>query len=150
MLRWNPVVVFGDAAKASVDTASSKGSKWVMNVVQTHAQGLGLSVSTTGTTAYASYYTGHGAVRVALLDDHAPTTMEVAKVPNPSPSKTGNSASRTAVAATKDGTIYVAWDDQTKGLQFASGTEAFTAIEVSPSTTGDMHPALATSDTGVV
>ena len=109
-----------------------------------------LAVTATGNTAYASYYTGHGAVRVALLDDHAPTTMEVAKAPNPSPSKTGNSASRTAVAATKDGTIYVAWDDQTKGLQFASGTEAFTAIEVSPSTTGDMHPALAASDTGVV
>jgi len=150
ILRGNPVVVFGDAAKDTVETATLQGSKWVVNVVDTKAQGLGLSVSTTGDTAYASYYTGQGAVRVALLDDHAPTTMEVAKAPNPSPSKTGNSASRTAVAATKDGTIYVAWDDQTKGLQFASGTEAFTAIEVSPSTTGDMHPALAASDTGVV
>ena len=150
ILRGNPVVVFGDAAKDTVETATLQGSKWVVNVVDTKAQGLGLSVSTTGDTAYASYYTGQGAVRVALLDDHAPTSMEVAKAPNPSPSKTGNSASRTAVAATKDGTIYVAWDDQTKGLQFASGTKAFTAIEVSPSTTGDMHPALAASDTGVV
>jgi plastocyanin len=152
VLRGNPVVVFGDAAKDSVEAATLHGSKWVVNVVDTKAQGLGLSVavSTTGNTAYASYYTGHGAVRVALLDDHAPTTMEVAKAPNPSPSKTGNSASRTAVAATKDGTIYVAWDDQTKGLQFASGTNTFTPIEVSPSTTGDMHPALAASDTGVV
>ena len=135
ILRGNPVVVFGDAAKDSVETATLQGSKWVVNVVQTHAQGLGLSVSTTGTTAYASYYTGHGAVRVALLDDHAPTTMEVAKVPNPSPSKTGNSASRTAVAATKDGTIYVAWDDQTKGLQFASGTDTFTPIDIVDSVT---------------
>jgi plastocyanin len=150
ILGGNPVVVFGDAGKDSVEAATLQGSKWVVNVVQTHAQGLGLSVSTTGTTAYASYYTGHGAVDVALLNDHAPTTKEVAKVPNPSPSKTGNSASRTAVAATKDGTIYVAWDDQTKGLQFASGTDTFTPIEVSPSTAGDMHPALAASDTGVV
>ena len=150
ILGGNPVVVFGDAAKDAVETATMHGSKWVVNVAQTHAQGLGLSVSTTGTTAYASYYTGHGTVDVSLLNDHAPTTKEVAKAPNPSPSKTGNSASRTAVAATKDGTIYVAWDDQTKGLQFASGTDTFTPIDVGPSTTGDMHPALAASDTGVV
>jgi len=152
ILRGNPVVVFGDAAKDAVETATLQGSKWVVNVVDTKAQGLGLSVSvsTAGNTAYAAYYTGDGAVRVALLDDHAPTTMEVAKAPNPSPSKTGNSAPRTAVAAAKDGTIYVAWDDETKGLQFASGTATFTPIEVGPSTIGDLHPALAVSDAGVV
>jgi plastocyanin len=150
ILRGNPVVVFGDAAKDSVETATRQGSKWVVNVVETKAQGLGLSVSTTGNTAYASYYTGHGTVRVALLDDHAPTTMEVAKAPNPSLSKTGNSASRTAVAAGKDGTIYVAWDDETQGLQFwKKGTDAFTQVDTGTAVAGGQHPALAASDSGV-
>ncbi len=127
VLRGNPVVVFGDGAKDAVETATPQGSKWVVNVVDTKAQGLGLSVSaaTSGNTAYASYYTGHGAVRVALLDDHAPTTMKVADAPNPSPSKTGNSASRTAVAAGTDGTIYVAWDDETKPALAASDTGVY-------------------------
>jgi plastocyanin len=143
--------VFGDAAKDSVEAASLQGSKWVVNVVDTRAQGLGLSVSvaTSGNTAYASYYTGHGAVRVALLDDHAPTTMEVAKAPNPSPSKTGNSASRTAVAAGTDGTIYVAWDDETKGLQFESGTDTFASVDLGSTAAGGLHPSLAASDSGV-
>jgi plastocyanin len=151
VLRGNPVVVFGDAAKDSVEAASLQGSKWVVNVVDTRAQGLGLSVSvaTSGNTAYASYYTGHGAVRVALLDDHAPTTMEVAKAPNPSPSKTGNSASRTAVAAGTDGTIYVAWDDETKGLQFESGTDTFASVDLGSTAAGGLHPSLAASDSGV-
>jgi plastocyanin len=151
VLRGNPVVVFGDAAKDSVEAATLQGSKWVVNVVDTKAQGLGLSVSvaTSGNTAYASYYTGHGAVRVALLDDHAPTTMEVANAPNPSPSKTGNSASRTAVAAGTDGTMYVAWDDETKGLQFASGTDTFTPFELGSTAAAGLHPALAASDSGV-
>jgi plastocyanin len=151
VLRGNPVVVFGDAAKDSVEAATFQGSKWVVNVVDAKAQGLGLSVSvaTSGNTAYASFYTGHGAVRVALLDDHAPTTMEVAKAPNPSPSKTGNSASRTAVAAGTDGTIYVAWDDETKGLQFVSGTDTFTAVELGSTAAGGLHPALAASDSGI-
>jgi plastocyanin len=151
VLRGNPVVVFGDAAKDSVEAATLQGVKWVVNVVDTKAQGLGLSVSvaTSGNTAYASYYTGHGAVRVALLDDHAPTTIEVAKAPNPSPSKTGNSASRTAVAAGTDGTIYVAWDDEPKGLQFASGTDSFTPVVLGSTAAGGLHPALAASDSGV-
>ena len=144
------MVVFGDAAKDAVETATPHGSKWVVNVVEAKAQGLGLSVSSTGNTAYASYYTGHGTVRLAQLDDHAPTTEEIAKVPNPSPSETGNAASRTAVVAGSDGTIYVAWDDETKGVQFASGTHTFTTVDIGSMAAEGKHPALAASDSGVV
>jgi len=149
-VRGNPVVVFGDAAKDAVETATPHGSNWVVNVVEAKAQGLGLSVSSTGNTAYASYYTGHGTVRLAQLDDHAPTTEEIAKVPNPSPSETGNAASRTAVVAGSDGTIYVAWDDETKGVQFASGTHTFTTVDIGSMAAEGKHPALAASDSGVV
>ena len=148
VLRGNPVVVFGDGAKDAVEMATLQGSKWVVSDVETNAQGLGLSVASTGNTGYASYYTGHGAVHLAVLDGKTPAT-EVAKAPNPSPSKTGNSASRTAVAVGTDGTIYVAWDDETKGLQFASGTDTFTPVELGSTAAGGLHPALAASDSGV-
>ena len=149
ILRGKPVVVFGDGAKDAVEMATPQGSKWVVSDIETNAQGLGLSLSSIGNTAYASYYTGHGAVHLAVLGGHT-TTKEVAKAPNPSPSKTGNSASRTAVVAGKDGSIYVAWDDETKGLQFASGTDSFSPIDIGTTATGGKHPALAASDKGVV
>jgi plastocyanin len=148
ILHGKPVVVFGDGAKDAVEMATLQGSKWVVSDIETKAQGLGLSLSSTGDTAYASYYTGHGAVHLAVLDGHT-ATKEVAKAPNPSPSKTGNSASRTAVVAGNDGTVYVAWDDETKGLQFASGTDSFTQIDIGTTATGGTHPALAASAGGV-
>jgi plastocyanin len=149
VLGGNPVVVFGDGAKDAVEMASLQGSKWIVSDVETGAQGLGLSVASTGNTGYASYYTGHGAVHVAVLDEHGASTKKVADAPNPSPSETGNSAPRTAVAAATDGTIYVAWDDETKGLQFASGTDTFTPFELGSTAAGGLHPALAASDSGV-
>jgi plastocyanin len=150
VLRGNPVVVFGDGAKDAVEMASLEGSKWIVSDVERNAQGLGLSVASTGNTGYASYYTGNGAVNVAVLDDHGPTTTEVAKAPNPSTSKTGNSAPRTAVAAATDGTIYVAWDDETNGLQFESGTDnTFAPFELGSTADGGLHPALAASDNAV-
>src|SRR4029078_3036646 len=124
-------------------------SRWIVSGVGTNADGLGLSVASTGNTGYASYYTGHRAVHVAVLDDNGPTTAKVADAPNPSPSKTGNSASRTAVAAGTDGTIYVAWDDETNGLQFEAGTDTFTPVELGTTAAGGLHPALAASDSGV-
>jgi plastocyanin len=148
ILRGNPVVVFGDGAKDAVEMATLQGSKWVVSDVETNAQGLGLAVTSTGNTGYASYYTGHGAVHVAVLDGNTPA-KEIAKAPNPSPSETGNSASRTAVAVGTDGTIYVAWDDETKGLRFASGTDTFTPVELGSAAAGGLHPALAASDSGV-
>ncbi len=148
IVHGKPVVVFGDGAKDAVEMATLQGSKWVLSDIETKAAGFGLSVSSTGDTAYASYYTGHGAVHLAVLDGHT-TTKEVARAPNPSPSKTGNSASRTAVVAGSDGTIYVAWDDETKGLRFASGTDSFTQIDIGTTATGGKHPALAASDSGV-
>ena len=148
VLRGNPVVVFGDGAKDAVQMATLEGSKWVVSDVETNAQGLGLSVTSTGNTGYASYYTGHGAVDLAVLDGNTPP-KEIAKAPNPSPSKTGNSASRTAVTVGTDGTIYVAWDDETKGLQFKSGTDTFSPVELGSTAAGGLHPALAASDSGV-
>jgi len=148
VLRGKPVVVFGDGAKDAVQMATLQGSKWVVSDVETNAQGLGLSVTSTGNTGYASYYTGQGAVHLAVLDGNTPP-KEIAKAPNPSPSKTGNSASRTAVAAGTDGTIYVAWDDETRGLQFVSGTDTFTHVELGSTAAGGLHPALAASDSGV-
>jgi plastocyanin len=148
VLRGNPVVVFGDGAKDAVQMATLQGSKWVVSDVETNAQGLGLSVTSTGNTGYASYYTGHGAVHLAVLDGNTPP-KEIAKAPNPSPSKTGNSASRTAVTVGTDGTIYVAWDDETKGLQFKSGTDTFSPVELGSTAAGGVHPALAASDSGV-
>ena len=148
VLRGNPVVVFGDGAKDAVEMASLQGSKWIVSDVETNALGLGLSVASTGDTGYASYYTGHGAIHLAVLDGQT-SPKEVAKAPNPSPSKTGNAASRTAVAAGADGTIYVAWDNETKGLQFASGTDTFTLVELGSTAAGGLHPALAATDSGV-
>jgi plastocyanin len=148
VLRGNPVVVFGDGAKDAVEMASLQGSKWIVSDVEMNAEGLGLSVASTGNTGYASYYTGHGAVHLAVLDGQT-SVKPIAKAPNPSPSKTGNSASRTAVAAGTDGTIYVAWDDETKGLQFVSGTDTFTAVELGSTAAGGLHPALAASDSGI-
>jgi plastocyanin len=148
VLRGKPVVVFGDGAKDAVEMASLQGSKWIVSDVESNAQGLGLSVASTGNTAYASYYTGHGAVHLAVLDGQTPV-KPIAKALNPSPTKTGNSASRTAVAAGADGTIYVAWDDETKGLQFVSGTDTFTPVELGSTASGGLHPALAASDSGV-
>ena len=48
-----------------------------------------------------------------------------------------------------DGTIYVAWDDETKGLQFKSGTDTFSPVELGSTAAGGLHPALAASDSGV-
>ena len=148
VLRGNPVVVFGDGAKDAVQMATLQGSKWVVSDVEMNAQGLGLSVTSTGNTGYASYYTGHGAVHLAVLDGNT-SPKEIAKAPNPSPSKTGNSASRTAVTVGTDGTIYVAWDDETNGLQFKSGTDTFSPVELGSTAAGGLHPALASSDSGV-
>ena len=148
VLGGNPVVVFGDGAKGAVEMATLQGSKWMVSDVDANAKGLGLSVASTGNTGYASYYTGHGAVDLAVLDGNT-SPKEIAKAPNPSPSETGNSAPRTAVAAGTDGTIYVAWDDETKGLQFESGTDTFSPVELGSTAAGGLHPALAASDSGV-
>jgi plastocyanin len=148
-LRGNPVVVFGDAVRHEVDAATLKGSKWVVDAVEANTDGLGLSVAAVSDTAYASYYTGHGTVDVATFDGQVPTTHEVGKAANPDPIDTGNDAARTAVVATKDGTIYVAWDNGDEGLDFASGTDTFAPIDIGPSAADAAHPALAASDAGV-
>jgi plastocyanin len=150
-LRGNPVVVFGDAVKHEVDAATLEGSKWVVDSVETSTDGLGLSVAVIGDTLYASYYTGKGTVDVATLDDHAPTTREAGQATNPDPNDTGNAASRTAVTADKDGTIFVAWDNGDSGVSFVQSDQDgsnFQPVPVTASATSGAHPALAASDAG--
>ena len=148
-LRNNPIVVFGDPVKHEVDAATPQGDGWVVESVETKTDGLGLSVAVVGDTLYASYFTGNGTVDVATLNDHAPQTHEAGQAPDPDPSETGNDAARTAVSATSDGTIYVAWDDGSKGVTFVSGKEdTFAPLQTTPSATSGAHPALAASDAG--
>jgi len=148
-LHGNPVVVFGDSANHEVDAATLQGGNWVVDPVETKTDGLGLSVATVGNTLYASYYTGHGTVDVAKLDDHAPTIQEVGNATNPDPDATGNDAPRTAVTAKSDGTVYAAWDNGDSGVTFVSGTQSFAPIPLGPSAATSAHPALAASDSGV-
>jgi plastocyanin len=144
-VHGNPVVVFGDSVKHEVDAATPQGSGWVIDAVETDTDGLGLSVATVGDTLYASYFTGHGTVDVATLNDHGPTTREAGKATNPDPDQTGNDAARTAVTA-QDGTIYAAWDNGDSGVTFVSGMDSFTQIPLGPSASTSAHPALASSD----
>jgi plastocyanin len=149
-LRGNPVVVFGDPVKHEVDAATPQGSAWVVDTVETKTDGLGLSVAVVGNSLYASYFTGRGAVDLAILNDHAPVTGVVGKAVNPDPSETGNDAARTAVTAGNDGTIYVAWDNGDPGVTFVSKTDtSFEPISLGPNAVTSAHPALVASDTGV-
>ncbi len=148
-VRENPVVVFGDPVKHEVDAATLQGSSWVVDPIETKTDGLGLSVSVVGNSLYASYFTGHGTVDLAVLKDRAPVTGEVGKAANPDESDTGNDAARTAVTASTDGTIYVAWDNGDSGVTFVSGTDSFAPISLGPAAATSAHPALAASDVGV-
>jgi hypothetical protein len=150
-LRGNPVVVFGDAVRHEVDAATLRGSTWVVDSVETDTDGLGLSVAVVGDTLYASYYTGNGSVDVATIDDHAPTTREAGEATNPDPNDTGNDAARTAVSATKDGTIFAAWDNGDSGVSFVQSDQdgaTFTPVALTASAASGAHPALAASDAG--
>jgi plastocyanin len=148
----NPMVVYGDVVKHEVDAATLQGSKWVVATVEKKTDGLGLAVAAVKDTVYASYYTGRKSVDVATIGDHGTTTRQAGSAANPEPRERGNNAARTAIAVKPDGTISVAWDDSTNGVQFfsqTSGTESFTSIPLGPSGASSAHPALVATDTSV-
>jgi plastocyanin len=144
----NLVVVFGDAVKHEVDTATRQGSGWRVESLATKTDGLGLATAAVGDTLYASYYTGHGTVDVTSVKGGAPTTTEAGQAENPDPDATGNDAPRTAVTA-QDGTIFAAWDDGDNGVTFVSGTDTFSPIPLGPSGPSASAPSLAASDSNV-
>jgi plastocyanin len=147
-----PVVVFGDAAKHEVDTATQQGSGWRVESLATKTSGLGLSVAAIENTLYASYYATDGTVNLTTVKGGAPTTTEAGQAEKPDPNDTGNDAPRTAVTAGSDGATYVAWDDGDKGVTFVSAVKdsrTFNEIPLGPSGTSSAHPALAASDAGV-
>jgi plastocyanin len=147
-----PVVVFGDALKHEVDTATQQGSGWRVESLATKTDGLGLSVAAIEDTLYASYYTTDGTVNLTTVKGGAPTTAEAGQAEKPDPNDTGNDAPRTAVTAGSDGATYVAWDDGDTGVTFVSAAKdstTFNEIPLGPSGTSSAHPALAASDAGV-
>lgn len=137
-----PFVVYVDAQGKAVRSASLNGSKWTVADVETGVQASGLSLAASGDTAYASYYTGAGAVDVAAWDGTGWTPGEAASVSDPAPAN-GVLAATTAVAVDDQGTAYVAWEDA--GVHLASGTAGtFTQVAIQGGGTG-AHPSLAAS-----
>ena len=152
ILRGSPVIVFGDAAKHEVDTASQQGSGWRVESLATKTDGLGLSATAVDGTLYASYYTTDGTVNLTTVKGGAPTTVEAGQAGKPDPNHTGNDAPRTAVTADPNGAVYVAWDNGDSGVTFVSAakdSQTFSQISLGPSASSSAAPSLAAADTGV-
>ena len=146
------VVLFGDAAKHEVDTATQQGSGWRVESLATKTDGLGLSATAIDATLYASYFTTDGTVGLTTVKGGAPTTAEAGQAEQPDPNDTGNDAPRTAVTADPNGAVYVAWDDGDAGVTFVSAakdSQTFSPISLGPSASSSAEPALAASETGV-
>lgn len=148
LVGGSPVVVYAEPGSKQVRAATFDGTKWTEATVASSVTGSGLSFSAGGDTAYAAYYTGSGTVEEATWKDGSWTTTQVSEAQDPDPTATGDLAPNTAVAATKDGTIYVAWEDG--GVQLSSGTDSFSPVaEIGNTLKNGADPALATSGAGV-
>jgi hypothetical protein len=143
-----PQVLFADGEKHAVEAATLANGTWSVADVETGVSGTGLSASTTGDKAYAAYYTGSGAVHAATFSGGGWATANVGDAAEPDPTAVGTAAPRTAVAA-DDETVYVAWDDEEKGVQMASGTGTFASV-ATPGTASGASPALAVGSRGAV
>ena len=152
ILSGRPVVVFGDAAKHEVDTATQQGSGWRVESLATKTDGLGLSATAIDGTLYASYFTTDGTVNLTTVKGGAPTTTEAGQAEQPNANDTGNDAPRTAVTADPNGAVYVAWDNGDSGVTFvtaAKDSQTFDPISLGPSASSSAEPALAAADSGV-
>jgi plastocyanin len=152
ILSGRPVVVFGDAAKHEVDTATQQGSGWRVESLATKTDGLGLSATAIDDTLYASYFTTDGTVNLTTVKGGAPTTTNAGQAEQPNANDTGNDAPRTAVTADPNGAVYVAWDDGDSGVTFvtaAKDSQTFDPISLGPSASSSAEPALAAADSGV-
>jgi len=148
MSGGSPQVIFADAGKRMVESATLTGGTWVLATVESGVTGDGLSVSASGGKAYAAYFTGDGAVHVAVGQGGAWTVKDAGTAPNPDPQATGTAAPRTAVTA-DDKTIWVAWDDKDKGVVLVSGTDTFAPVST-PGTASGSAPALAVGSRGTI
>jgi hypothetical protein len=141
-------VIYADPAAKAVRSATLQGSSWVEGDVESGVSGFGLSAATAGDKAYAAYYTGAGGVDVATWAGSAWSAAPAATAPDPDTNATGNEAARTAVGATDDGTVYLAWDDKDAGVRLASGQGSFAPVQTQ-GTAGGAHPAITVSGSGV-
>jgi plastocyanin len=142
-----PVVVYADPASEQVHAATLQKGKWNDAVVADHVSGFGLSFAVGDKGAYAAYYTGSGSVEEATLSGVTWKTTKVADAADPDTTLAGAPAANTAVTATSDGTVYVAWEDA--GIHLSSGTDSFSPVDVGTSVNTGEDPALATSNNGV-
>lgn len=144
LVGGSPVVVYADPAAKQVRAASFDGSTWTEDTVAGSVTGSGVSFAASGNAAYAAYYTGNGTVEEATWKDGSWTATKVSDAQDPDPSSTGDLAPNTAVAATEDGTVYVAWEDD--GVQLSSGTDSFSPVtDIGTLVVTGENPALATS-----
>jgi plastocyanin len=141
-------VVYADPAARQIRAATLDGATWSDSVVVSGTIGFGLSFAAGEDAAYVAAYTGNGEVDESTFAKGSWKTRTVSEVDDPDVSATGHDAANTAVAATSDGTVYVAWE-ATDGVQLASGTDSFTPEDTGSVVNGGADPALATSDNGV-
>ena len=111
-----PLVVYVDGAAGAVMAARQIGDTWTTETVQAGISPSGLSVAVDANgTPWVTYYTGDGAVNLATTSGAGWTTVKVADA-KPGDG-TGTLAETTGVAVDDDGTVYVAWyDDTQKGV----------------------------------
>lgn len=141
-----PVVVFGDPKANAVMAATLTGTQWTTSAVEPAASGAGLSLIAAGDKAYASYYTGAGAVHEATFDGIVWKPGEVAPSADPK-TTSGVQAPTTGVAVDDQGTIYVTWEDD--GVHLSSGDgSTFQPVDTQGALAG-IGPTLA-AGTGVV
>jgi hypothetical protein len=140
-------VVYADPAAKEVRAAALSGTTWNDSLVASGAVGFGLSFSMAGDSAYAAYYTGAGTVQEATWSKGSWKTTDVADVQDPDTTKTGHDAANTAIAATSDGTTYVAWEQD--GIKVASGTDSFQPVDVGNTVNAGADPSLTASEGGV-
>ncbi len=140
-----PVVVFADPA-GSVRSVRLSGEEWLESSVDTVAA-AGLSVTSDGDTAYASYYTADGGVALASFSGSSWTVTDVAEAAFPQ-TLIGLAAPTTGVAAA-DGQVVVTWEDAT-GVHLATGDGSTFTTEETPGTAGGTRPSIAAGVDGTV
>jgi plastocyanin len=141
-------VVYADPNAKQIGAATLNGTTWTKGVVANGTVGFGLSFAAAGDSAYVASYNGNGKVEESTWSKGAWETHTVADAENPDFTATGHDAANTAVAATADGTVYVAWETP-DGVALASGSGAFDAVDVGTTVNNGADPALATSDNAV-
>lgn len=143
-----PIVAYGDPVDGSVHAATFDGARWTDGVVESGADGSGMSATTSGEDAMLAYYSGAGEVRLATWSGGAWTSSGVVEATDPT-DVTGVDAATTGVGVAEDGTIYLTWQDE-EGVQLAAGDGAsFTPVE-STGTDGGITPTLAVTPEGTV